>query len=776
MANTEGIPDEHLASLFSIPPSISHSSSQPNSAKMKRKERLAKRDKALRAQQQGQGIQDQDPHSLEKKSPESVMLSNKEPVSTNVPPKSKSRFRMRREEMMELADGMTPSAKVIRSTTSSKKSSFRKSTPVVVAPPTESQFMNVQDQEISENQSEENQNLSQSATGLDLDSRSRPIIMSDAIRERPVRDIHIDNGSTSKPGQKLSRFKQRINTTTKGGFPSLDLPIGTFIRKKDTPLSVSRSNSIAPSSAQTLPLPVNVDTVSNKDKIDKSEADAILDSMSPEQIRYGVRELESALSPDLIAFLRTRGQNKNDQKKSSISQQVQLQQPKSVMKSNNIESMTKKQNDQIILEEKERTAKILSSIQTVEDLDKAFASMQSGIEDPTVSASNVTMDSNNQTTSEILTATSLLRSSSSHQRLLAVKTLSSLLEKGLDQRLHYEKQQKMADTIPLSSNHNYPPILPVSLRCLLDLPSPHKHILLHRHVLQSIYSLLLLFSCPEHRVILPIFSSPKHSHRYNEDHSFLYQKYFLEDNIPTTPPGSVYKSSPSSTTSTSDQVEAGCYATDSSAQTATLDGSAFYTDPMWTLLSRMRILPCLSNLLHYCQGRLKRDQRIETCDEKMDESSNLRALTTLPDESWISICGILTMICTRSPGAACAIAQHKTILKEVIEGTLMMPTGDEDDHENSGFVVRTKVALPALILLCTLARQSRVVASCEQPFANVITVLQAILGMEAENDEERMVQFYALTLWRILLRLVFCAWSNNFLLKNCSQAIFSICR
>ena len=147
----------------------------------------------------------------------------------------------------------------------------------------------------------------------------------------------------------------------------------------------------------------------------------------------------------------------------------------------------------------------------------------------------------------------------------------------------------------------------------------------------------------------------------------------------------------------------------------------------------------------------------------------------IPEESWISICGILSMVSLRSPGAACAIGQHESLLKEIIRGTLALGVSNDlnlkDDYDeygepnknnddvggngrNSVFAVNTRVALPALILLCGLARQSRVVASCEEPFASLMTTLIAILGMEAENEDERMVQFYSITLWRILLRYV----------------------
>ena len=63
------------------------------------------------------------------------------------------------------------------------------------------------------------------------------------------------------------------------------------------------------------------------------------------------------------------------------------------------------------------------------------------------------------------------------------------------------------------------------------------------------------------------------------------------------------------------------------------------------------------------------------------------------------------------------------------------------------------MALPTLLTLCALARQSRTAASTlTTTGSSVLSYLHYILAVEAEDSAERTVQRWIIVLWRILLR------------------------
>jgi hypothetical protein len=235
---------------------------------------------------------------------------------------------------------------------------------------------------------------------------------------------------------------------------------------------------------------------------------------------------------------------------------------------------------------------------------------------------------------------------------------------------------------------------------------------LHTYVLQSLYTLLKLRACVDHVVDVSGAS---------ETAAPIYQEYFLDDAVPAPPLDTCYASiavQPLSVGGT----ENVAYTTSSTSASAQSDGEALCKDPMWTLLSRMRLIPRLAQLL-----------------QSKEVPSSL-----LPNEALIAICGILAMLGQRSPGAASAIVQHPTILGDLLELTLM----PRDDSPHGG----TTLALAAVILLCTLARQSRVTAAG----LNVDSILPRLLATKPTDMTEFKLQQWTLVLWRTFLRYGLC--------------------
>jgi hypothetical protein len=300
-----------------------------------------------------------------------------------------------------------------------------------------------------------------------------------------------------------------------------------------------------------------------------------------------------------------------------------------------------------------------------------------------------------------------LRSTSSRQTVWAARIVCQHLESDV-----------MAGRLFSVGGHEswpYPKVLVVSLRCLLDVPiSQTNGLILHMYVLRSLYAFLRLRVHADHVVDVSCSS---------ETPASIYQEYFMNDAVPTPPFGTCYPSILAQPLASIDDGDAIAYSTASSSTSVQQDGEAFAKDPLWTLLTRMRILPRLADLL-----------------SSSGDSINL------PDESILAICGILSMLSMRSIGAASIISQHPVILSSLLRIAALPPT-DEVDSQYSG-CLNTRVALPVVIFMCTLARQSRMVAAA----LPIDSILPPVLALSVETEADHKLQKWSLILWRTMLR------------------------
>eukprot|EP00554_Chaetoceros_debilis_P002005 CAMPEP_0194080532 /NCGR_PEP_ID=MMETSP0149-20130528/6541_1 /TAXON_ID=122233 /ORGANISM="Chaetoceros debilis, Strain MM31A-1" /LENGTH=1483 /DNA_ID=CAMNT_0038762277 /DNA_START=43 /DNA_END=4491 /DNA_ORIENTATION=- len=568
---------------------------------------------------------------------------------------------------------------------------------------------------------------------------SKPlVVLSDSILERPVVPQQNDE---VKP-KKLSRFKMRqqqkqnssgINSSksvTKGGFPSFDhIPVGSLTRKgkqrKDmtttTPEdNLKKSKSIGVEN-DTKTINANADSRSSI-----SEADQLLADMSKEEIAESVTEIESMLSADTITFLKKRHASKkttkdtginDDEMKSKGDQDVSMAQKKNSGGADSSSSSSYNRNvafkvdNPSTRQEKEDESKMLSVIKTEQELEEAF-SKAIGMDDhaPPI------MEEADEEGSELEKNSKLLRSTSLRQCALGAKKVSELL----DERLKIKVKEIISEKMGVEDASQYPDQMPVALRCLLDVPSPWKHVQLIEYVLRSIHNLTILFVPREHRIDMSaIFASD-----YNNDADLIFQAEYMHDDVPILSVSECYNSS---TTMEKSSLGEGCYATNASAESSMSDGKDFYSDPAWTLLSKMRIIPCFSHIL----GALSRN------------SSS--GVSNIPNSMITSICGILAQMSLRSPGAAVAIAQHTDLLPNLISLTL-----EPGNTGENGFVVDTKVALPAISLLCIICRQSRSAAKSLESV--MIAIVICLASNESITDEEFRLQQWCIILWRTLLR------------------------
>lgn len=694
MANTEGLPDEALQSLFTL------------------------------SQEDAERNQHSDRASL--------------PVGRSTPshasddaavPRFPRKYLARREQMMELGEGEVPAAKVIRASNPPiilpSSSNNKKSNDAIVYPAPPDLTFQSTPEALHGN---DGINFEDMAT-INQHKQHRPVILSANIQERPVNgkwNVFNDQSSQQTTGRvKASRFKQRNNLKkqsdgpTIGGFPSLDFaPVGTLTRK-------GRGGKILGS----LPNMPNSQTIeSNQSGVDRA-ADSMLANMSLEEIHDGIDEIKSILSPASIEFLRNRSQNKKkmmsatDTKQSCSTAPVLKVAPLSNQDDTNETGI--KSGEHRARKEKEKTAQMLSSVRTPEDMDRAYneaLSLGLATELPTSTLrTNVVKDEgqNGSNLDDIAMLTSLLRSTALRQRLLGAKDLCCLLKEKFDALVESRRNNSLfCDNVI-----EYPPLLPVALRCLLDDSIGIQHTpvgrSLLRHTLQCIRYLLMIFVNPYH--LLDITKAT--SIGAEEDAFLLSQTHFMSE-ISHMPAGSeIYP--PTTIEPIGDEgVSKGCYRADSSAASAESDSKAFYTDPAWTLLSRMRIIPSLSDALIS-----------ESKDDTISSS----------DMSITCICGILALLSVRSPGVAAAIAGHKNLLPFIVSHCLSPSIDDKIDDSSDNAAV-FHLAIPALKLLCILAQQSKDIAKLEI-FATIIPDLQAILC--TGNGE---LQMWSLVLLRILLR------------------------
>ena len=502
----------------------------------------------------------------------------------------------------------------------------------------------------------------------------KPLIGS--IVERPLHSQSKPSSSSRKPS---SRFASRAKLQPQAnGFPSLDRPIGTFVKKKKNQQPLTRPNPDGNAAAG----------ISKQSSA--SDADGILQQMSSEQVRESIQELQSSLSPETIAFLKKRGQQKQQQ-------QANPQQQTSKRSANKPQPPQDQRKDET-QEEKERIAKVLSSIKTYEDMDAAYT-QEFGVEE----------EENQGGTTDTERAYRLLRSTSPRQTVWAARTVCHCIEKELAQGKTYA----IGSTTHAAWPH--PVTLPVSLRCLLDAPLTHNNgYTLHAHVLRALYGLMRL-RAPRPHAIDVRDETPSSSWEST------WQQHFMEDAIPTPPFGSGYPKVSAVPIATNNDGEAMAYSTLSSATSAQQDGASFLADPMWTLVSKMRLLPRLAHIL-----------------EKTNAS--------FPVEAVVAVCGILAMLSVRSPGAAAAIAQHETLMQSLL-GKTVLPPNKHDEVQAPLLFMSPSVTVPTLVLLTHMARQSRTIAATI-PFHKFGP---SILALQDGSDSEQ-AQRKTLILWRTLLR------------------------
>ena len=527
------------------------------------------------------------------------------------------------------------------------------------------------------------------------DIRPAPVsvLKSDLVQERKISTIANENN----PPKKISRFKMKRQQeaatdvpATNSGFPSFDIPIGSLTRKGKKILTNE--------SAEKKKLdPKRIFPKDNDPKHTVSEAESMIANMSVEDIQESIAEIESVLSPETIFFLKNRKKKTNqiDSKGSNLKKVVFEE---TIGKEPGPMSYAREK----MVHDKKEVSDTLSKIRTEEELDALYEK---------VMGEPLSFDDNTHDESELEQATKLLRSTSARQRLLGAKTVCSLLE----QRL--AGISKDGSDFPIDDVQSYPLFLPVALRCLLDVPSPQKHIELISYVVRSISVLVNLFSNSSYRVDCSKFIDLS-----NSLPTVIYQRDYMRDAVPLL---SLSQVSPQieSNSSKESNLGNGLYATNATSDSAQIDAKSFYDDPSWTLLSKMRIIPSVSYIL-------------ENIMKSIDHSGHR------PDNSIVSICSIMAMLSLRSPGAAVAIAQHKVILFTLSQLGLS-PGSDEI------FVVNAVVALPIIQFFCILSRQSRV---CAKAVSVVIGDIICILSSSAESVDEIELQRWCIILWRTLLR------------------------
>ncbi|KAL7483615.1 hypothetical protein ACHAW6_009253 [Cyclotella cf. meneghiniana] len=722
MANTEGISDEALCSLLTI---------STEDAKIGR----------------GTG--------------EAASFDRPTTASKPGAPRFPRRYQARREKMMELGEGQRPAAKVIRySKPPLIHSSVSLKTKAVLETVDKHQTDADPPMESHNTPKDDNVEDEQDGTTL-LRTDRRTVILSECIRERPVSSISnptvdVQSSHLLAGRAKESRFKQRNRNKiapTVGGFPSLDLaPVGTLTRK---------GRSTRPRECCPLQSSSNSDHKSHENESARSQtsdveqngvgmaSDSMLANMSLEEIRNGIDEITSILSPSSIDFLRKRGQEKkkllespnaNQSGKRSVTFSTgtpnSAERLERVSKESEIEL-----EEQRVRAEKEKTANVLSSVRTPEDMDRAYnealiLGLATALPSSTLETEYSRESSDGQASSnlnDIQMLTSLLRSTALRQRLLAAKSLCSVLESDFNKMIDYRRMKSFTcdDDKNTLSKTGYPPLLPVALRCLLDdaiaiSHTPLGHTLLSL-ALQCVQYLLMLFVHPYHLVCITQTVNVK------EDPNVLSQTCFMSE-VSHIPAGSeLYPPTTIEPFCNEGDIK-GCYRADSSSANAESDSKSFYDDPAWTLLSRMRIIPFLSNAI--------------VCVSKYTSTETLVFI----ERSISSICGILALLSVRSPGVAAAISGHKVILP-FIALRCLSPRIDESKNagERSSFF-RAIIALPALKLFCLLAQQSKDIAELETPFKTVISDLHGILCLGDPNEEELLLQTWSLILIRILLR------------------------
>ena len=514
-----------------------------------------------------------------------------------------------------------------------------------------------------------------------------PIIGSIIERDVPT---FTNPGSASQMRPKSHFVAQRAKPAfdRNTGLPSVKMPVGTFVRDM-------HKRTTRPVEAQEKP---SKPSDSIQDACQRN-AQVMLAQMTPSEIHENIQDLQAALSPETLAFFKKRGQSRIKANEASEPTSTRSTDNSSRKEEQGTEIQPLEALDQVDdVEEKLRISSLLSSIRTYEDLDAAYA-REVGI--------NAHEEQETPIDDDWYTACNLLRSTSSRQTIWAARVVCQHLESDV-----------LAGKLFSVGGHEswpYPKVLVVSLRCLLDVPiSQTNGLILHMYALRSLYALLRLRVHADHVVDVSCSS---------ETPASIYQEYFMDDAVPTPPFGTCYPSILAQPLASTNDGNTIAYSTTSSSTSVQQDGEAFTKDPLWTLLTRMRILPRLADLLSSSDGKIN-----------------------LPDESILAICGILSMLSMRSIGAASVISNHPVILSSLLRIAAFPPTG-EPESQCSG-CLNTRVALPIVVFMCTLARESRIVAAA----LPIDSILPPVLAMSVETDDDLKLQKWSLILWRTMLR------------------------
>jgi RPAP1-like, N-terminal len=596
--------------------------------------------------------------------------------------------------------------------------------------------------------------------------------------------------------------QRQFGTTIPSLSSTLRYPIGTFT----SPAVPSRQTSSQPSARnESSAIPITGSTTSNAASSWQSlrqasakEAETRLAAMSRAEILDSVQEVHALLDPSTLEFLKRRGQ-KNTTTIHPTATNVSFVAATKNRASPQYPAHTSTHDDSLTepslvldqdRQQKLQTAQLLSSIRTLDDLDAAYEALSSSA---TVGSVTYTVKHDD----EWALACDLLRSTSSAQTLWACRVIARQLAVWQEScgnphspefdryrlrpvestfvdhcsRCRANEKENQDALERLTQNASWP----VALRCLLDvhaesLSSGTGAGMLHlTYILQSLCLLLQLRECRDHAVDVSSWMAMNDT--IHEAASVYYQRDCFDDDVPTLPLSSYYApeiSSPPSSAATMDDNPATSNVADpisdaafmpTSSTGATVDGEAFWRDPSWTLLSRMRIIPRLAQLLRQAcrlsELSSERDTASHPSDLAIGDPPPLPVQWgyALSREAVIALCGILAMVCQRSPGAASAMAQHATLMDDLVTVTLL-------DKEGSVRWSDPSVSLVTIRLFGVLARQSRVAALslCQRMTQSSSFILQVLGHAVSTSDDtgfsraQWAISQWTLILWRTFLR------------------------
>lgn len=629
-------------------------------------------------------------------------------------------------------------------------------------------------------------------------------------RRRPSSSSAQKNGTTGVHAMTAAAAPSPLwLDTKKTGMPTVYRSLGTFRPKKSSATSSSSQlthssaadNSVAKAGKNTTT--TTSEQHQEQDKLRHAsvlEADNLLAALSETEVQGSIQELTALLDPATLAFLKQRGQrhstsalaaasttatttttttttvkNTNAAKFADVANATigcpdppipstavtDVHAPPSRRVEEQFDPCLPfvvpeiDQNDEA--EKRRRMAHVLSSIRTLDELDDAYRDANQRLQSSPSSENELKNINTVAKEDEFPLACQLLRSSSPAQSLWACRVVYNRLR-----AVHRQKNAKRFRLRPMMSNDHddaeewpFPILLPVSLRCLLDstFPLSGGSMMQSTYVLQSLDLLCQLRACTDHVVDLTVHENNDFDE--NDSDAVIFQRDCLDDAVPTLPLSSCYASAPSLTTTENDTVDlnssSAAYAVTlpGSSTGAKNDGEEFIRDPLWTLLARMRVIPCLAQLLRH-------GHRISILEERdfISEDSNQEKKTgLLPPELLTAVCGILAMAGQRSPGAASAIVNHPTMMNDLVGMTLIRADGSArfDPH----------LATPTIRLFCTLSRQTREAAEglCCHVTESSSFLLQ-VLGRkattnpipESRNSAHSSLQQWTLILWRTFLR------------------------